>query len=156
MATYKPNNDNREPKTSNGSGSQTDDSKKYVSKLASDFYKKFGSEDVCELCNCKFPFPVTYHMRMVHKGCGKLGVTKGYTVNGKFSTKLKGTCGEGGKKSSPWYILCDVCREQYLQVRRVKASPFAGFSPISEESSIPVRGKAISIRYRGIRYDMRQ
>lgn len=139
-AANKLNNDNHEIRSSSGSVTQFDDNKKYISKWASDFNKKFGTEDVCELCNLKFPFPVTHHMRMAHKGCGKLGVTKGYTLNGKFSTKLKGNCGEGGKKSSPWYILCDVCREQYLQVRKMKVSPFAGFSPTNEEESISVRG----------------
>lgn len=135
-APPKPGEDAKEMKpdsVSSNSNSDSDDNKKCVYKLSSTFYKRFGTEEICELCNGKYPSPVTYHMRSAHRGCGKSGILKGYTANGKYKAKLKGSCGEGGKKGAPCYVICDSCRERYLQIKKLK-TVFQGFSPLGGDS----------------------
>lgn len=84
----------------------------------------------CELCEIFLPIPVTYHMRIVHPGCGKpakgnrIGIVfsflyvrlfllgKGYNSVGTFCEGWAGNCGEGGKGASSWYLMCDRCREK--------------------------------------------
>lgn len=89
----------------------------------------------CELCEIFLPIPVTYHMRIVHTGCGKpakgnclarsmfcicikssfvrsIRLGKGYNSVGTFCEGWAGNCGEGGKGASSWYLMCDRCREK--------------------------------------------
>lgn len=71
----------------------------------------------CELCELYLPIPVTYHMRIVHVGCGKPAKGKGYNSVGSFCEGWAGNCGEGGKGASSWYLMCDSCREKFLTTR---------------------------------------
>lgn len=68
----------------------------------------------CELCEIFLPIPVTYHMRMVHPGCGKKAKGKGYNSVGAYCEGWAGNCGEGGKGASSWYLMCDMCREKLV------------------------------------------
>lgn len=67
----------------------------------------------CELCDILLPIPVTYHMRIVHPGCGKSSNGKGYNSIGNYCEGWAGNCGEGGQGASSWYLMCDACREKY-------------------------------------------
>lgn len=69
----------------------------------------------CELCNISLPIPVTYHMRIVHPGCEKPALGKGYNSVGAFCEGWAGNCGEGGKGASSWYLMCDSCRDKYIE-----------------------------------------
>uniref|UniRef100_A0A336LRN5 RCR-type E3 ubiquitin transferase n=1 Tax=Culicoides sonorensis TaxID=179676 RepID=A0A336LRN5_CULSO len=67
----------------------------------------------CELCDIFLPIPVTYHMRIVHPGCGKSSNGKGYNSIGVYCEGWAGNCGEGGQGASSWYLMCENCREKY-------------------------------------------
>lgn len=67
----------------------------------------------CELCDIYLPIPVTYHMRIVHPGCGKTSSGKGYNTIGIYCEGWAGNCGEGGQGASSWYLMCENCREKY-------------------------------------------
>lgn len=54
-------------------------------------------------------------MRIVHPGCEKPALGKGYNSVGTFCEGWAGNCGEGGKGASSWYLMCDSCREKYLE-----------------------------------------
>ncbi|XP_065222944.1 E3 ubiquitin-protein ligase MYCBP2 isoform X3 [Planococcus citri] len=118
--------------TISSNSAESDDNKKCVYKLPINFYKRFGTEEICELCNGKYPSPVTYHMKSTHKGCGKASISKGYSAEGKYTSKVKGTCGEGGIKGTPSYVLCEACRERHMQYRKFKSSMFQRY-PIHED-----------------------
>lgn len=76
--------------------------------------KKKDDGSWCEICEMFLPIPVTYHMRIVHPGCGKSAKGKGYNSVGIFCEGWAGNCGEGGKGASSWFLMCDECREKYI------------------------------------------
>lgn len=80
--------------------------------------KKLDDGTWCELCEIYLPIPVTYHMRIVHPGCGKSSKGKGFNSVGTFCEGWAGNCGEGGKGASSWYLMCDTCREKYIDANR--------------------------------------
>ena len=51
----------------------------------------------CELCDIFLPIPVTYHMRIIHPGCGKNAKGRGYNSIGVYCEGWAGNCGEGGQ-----------------------------------------------------------
>ncbi|ULT86357.1 hypothetical protein L3Y34_006204 [Caenorhabditis briggsae] len=69
----------------------------------------------CELCDANITVPLTVHLRMAHPGCGGDCLGYGYNSSGKFTTGWSGECGAGGRGQSPWYLLCNNCRSQYLR-----------------------------------------
>lgn len=66
----------------------------------------------CELCELFLPIPVTYHMRVVHPGCGQRANGKGYNSVGTYCEGWAGNCGEGGRGASNWYLMCEDCRNK--------------------------------------------
>ncbi|XP_015429888.1 PREDICTED: E3 ubiquitin-protein ligase MYCBP2-like [Dufourea novaeangliae] len=81
-------------------------------------------ETICELCGLMFPHPVTYHMKMMHPGCGWHAGGKGYNSGGTYCIGWTGNCGDGGVGGSSWYLICDTCRDKYLRARKVKLAKF--------------------------------
>lgn len=77
-------------------------------------------ETICELCGMMFPHPVTYHMKMMHPGCGWHAGGKGYNSGGNYCIGWAGNCGDGGIGGSSWYLICDTCRDKYLRARKLK------------------------------------
>ncbi|XP_043522651.1 E3 ubiquitin-protein ligase highwire-like [Frieseomelitta varia] len=77
-------------------------------------------ETICELCGLMFPHPVTYHMKMMHPGCGWHAGGKGYNSGGNYCIGWAGNCGDGGVGGSSWYLICDTCRDKYLRARKLK------------------------------------
>lgn len=80
------------------------------------------AETACELCGETFPHPVTYHMRSAHPGCGAHAGGKGYNSSGNYCVGWAGNCGEGGVAGSSWYLVCDTCRDKYLNTKNQKRS----------------------------------
>ncbi|XP_017493583.1 PREDICTED: E3 ubiquitin-protein ligase highwire-like, partial [Rhagoletis zephyria] len=80
--------------------------------------KKKDDGSWCEVCEVFLPIPVTYHMRIVHPGCGKSAKGKGYNSVGIFCEGWAGNCGEGGKGASSWFLMCDECREKYIAANK--------------------------------------
>ncbi|XP_053950715.1 E3 ubiquitin-protein ligase highwire-like [Anastrepha ludens] len=80
--------------------------------------KKKDDGSWCEVCEVFLPIPVTYHMRIVHPGCGKSAKGKGYNSVGIFCEGWAGNCGEGGKGASSWFLMCDECREKYMTANK--------------------------------------
>uniref|UniRef100_UPI00358FE14E E3 ubiquitin-protein ligase MYCBP2-like isoform X1 n=1 Tax=Myxine glutinosa TaxID=7769 RepID=UPI00358FE14E len=78
-------------------------------------------ETVCELCGGLFPYPVTYHMRQAHPGCGRYAGGQGYNSSGNFCGGWAGNCGDGGMGGSTWYLICDACREKYLREKQASS-----------------------------------
>ncbi|KAG7189537.1 hypothetical protein KM043_017228 [Ampulex compressa] len=94
---------------------------------ASEVLSGIEREAMCELCGLMCPHPVTYHMKLMHPGCGWHALGKGYSSGGNFSIGWSGNCGDGGVGGNSWYLLCDVCREKYLRARKNKlAKRFLG------------------------------
>lgn len=79
----------------------------------------------CELCEIFLPIPVTYHMRMIHPGCGKKSRSKGYNSVGAYCDGWAGNCGEGGKGASSWYLMCENCRDRLVLFRISSLVSFA-------------------------------
>ncbi|RLU26230.1 hypothetical protein DMN91_000023 [Ooceraea biroi] len=77
-------------------------------------------ETICELCGLMFPHPVTYHMKMMHPGCGWHAGGKGYNSGGSYCVGWAGDCGDGGVGGSSWYLICDACRDKYLKAKKNK------------------------------------
>ena len=77
-------------------------------------------ETICELCGMTFPHPVTYHMKMMHPGCGWHAGGKGYNSGGMYCVGWAGNCGDGGVGGSSWYLICDTCRDKYLKAKKSK------------------------------------
>ncbi|XP_058840925.1 E3 ubiquitin-protein ligase highwire [Topomyia yanbarensis] len=73
----------------------------------------------CELCDVFLPIPVTYHMRIVHPGCGKYAKGKGYNSIGVYCEGWAGNCGDGGQGVSSWYLMCEKCRTKYVNCAKV-------------------------------------
>lgn len=80
--------------------------------------KKKDDGSWCEICQVFLPIPVTYHMRIVHPGCGKSAKGKGYNSVGIFCEGWAGNCGEGGKGASSWFLMCDTCRDKYISTNK--------------------------------------
>ncbi|XP_011290756.1 E3 ubiquitin-protein ligase highwire [Musca domestica] len=80
--------------------------------------KKKDDGSWCEICQVFLPIPVTYHMRIVHPGCGKSAKGKGYNSVGIFCEGWAGNCGEGGKGASSWFLMCDACRDKYISTNK--------------------------------------
>lgn len=80
--------------------------------------KKKDDGSWCEICQIFLPIPVTYHMRIVHPGCGKSAKGKGYNSVGIFCEGWAGNCGEGGKGASSWFLMCDGCRDKYISTNK--------------------------------------
>ncbi|XP_041440248.1 E3 ubiquitin-protein ligase MYCBP2 isoform X6 [Xenopus laevis] len=76
-------------------------------------------DTICELCGESHPYPVTYHMRQAHPGCGRYAGGKGYNSIGHFCGGWAGNCGDGGIGGSTWYLVCERCREKYLRDKQV-------------------------------------
>ncbi|XP_046683725.1 E3 ubiquitin-protein ligase MYCBP2 isoform X4 [Homalodisca vitripennis] len=72
----------------------------------------------CELCGGVYPQPITYHMRQAHPGCGRHAGGKGYNSRGNFCVGWAGNCGDGGVGGSSWYLVCESCRDKYLQGKK--------------------------------------
>lgn len=70
----------------------------------------------CELCEIFLPIPVTFHMRVIHPGCGKKSKSKGYNSVGAYCDGWAGNCGEGGKGASSWYLMCESCRDRLVHI----------------------------------------
>uniref|UniRef100_A0A1I7UJB5 DOC domain-containing protein n=1 Tax=Caenorhabditis tropicalis TaxID=1561998 RepID=A0A1I7UJB5_9PELO len=83
--------------------------------LNTESLKPPSSSGGCELCDANITVPLTVHLRMAHPGCGGDCLGYGYNSNGKFTTGWSGECGAGGRGQSPWYLLCNNCRSQYLR-----------------------------------------
>ncbi|KAG2456598.1 MYCB2 ligase, partial [Polypterus senegalus] len=75
-------------------------------------------DTICELCGESHPYPVTYHMRQAHPGCGRYAGGQGYNSIGHFCGGWAGNCGDGGIGGSTWYLVCDRCREKYLREKQ--------------------------------------
>ncbi|XP_060681899.1 E3 ubiquitin-protein ligase MYCBP2 isoform X8 [Hemiscyllium ocellatum] len=78
-------------------------------------------DTICELCGESHQYPVTYHMRQVHPGCGRYAGGQGYNSIGHFCGGWAGNCGDGGVGGSTWYLVCDRCREKYLREKQAAA-----------------------------------
>ncbi|XP_043928839.1 E3 ubiquitin-protein ligase MYCBP2 [Protopterus annectens] len=78
-------------------------------------------DTICEMCGESHPYPVTYHMRQAHPGCGRYAGGQGYNSIGHFCGGWAGNCGDGGIGGSTWYLVCDRCREKYLREKQVAA-----------------------------------
>uniref|UniRef100_A0A671QW42 E3 ubiquitin-protein ligase MYCBP2 n=1 Tax=Sinocyclocheilus anshuiensis TaxID=1608454 RepID=A0A671QW42_9TELE len=78
-------------------------------------------DTICELCGESHPYPVTYHMRQTHPGCGRYAGGQGYNSIGHFCGGWAGNCGDGGIGGSTWYLVCDRCREKYLRDKQTAA-----------------------------------
>ncbi|XP_043104390.1 E3 ubiquitin-protein ligase MYCBP2 isoform X21 [Puntigrus tetrazona] len=78
-------------------------------------------DTICELCGESHPYPVTYHMRQAHPGCGRYAGGQGYNSIGHFCGGWAGNCGDGGIGGSTWYLVCDRCREKYLREKQTAA-----------------------------------
>ncbi|XP_032082572.1 E3 ubiquitin-protein ligase MYCBP2 isoform X2 [Thamnophis elegans] len=78
-------------------------------------------DTICELCGESHPYPVTYHMRQAHPGCGRYADGQGYNSIGHFCGGWAGNCGDGGVGGSTWYLVCDRCREKYLREKQAAA-----------------------------------
>lgn len=89
----------------------------------------------CELCGDTFATPVAFHMGTTHPGCGYNSGGRGYTSNGTYSTGWSGVCGEGGIDGSPWYLLCETCRNNYLR----RAKPTAAAAARSRKTAVVSR-----------------
>ncbi|KMQ98404.1 putative e3 ubiquitin-protein ligase mycbp2-like protein [Lasius niger] len=87
---------------------------------ASEVLAGIERETICELCGLMFPHPVTYHMKMMHPGCGWHAGGKGYNSGGNYCVGWAGNCGDGGVGGSSWYLICDTCRDKYLKARKSK------------------------------------
>lgn len=83
--------------------------------MLTDSVKQTTSTGGCELCDANITVPLTVHLRMAHPGCGGDCMGYGYNSNGKFTTGWSGECGAGGRGQSPWYLMCNNCRTQYLK-----------------------------------------
>ncbi|XP_014476553.1 PREDICTED: E3 ubiquitin-protein ligase MYCBP2 isoform X5 [Dinoponera quadriceps] len=86
----------------------------------SEVFTGIERETICELCGLMFPHPVTYHMKMMHPGCGWHAGGKGYNSGGNYCVGWAGNCGDGGVGGSSWYLICDTCRDKYLKARKSK------------------------------------
>ncbi|VIO97478.1 B-box zinc finger family protein [Brugia malayi] len=71
-------------------------------------------KDLCELCEEWHAAPVTTHMRMAHPGCSKYSGGQGYNSSGKYTSGWSGNCGDGGRPTAVWYLMCATCRSKYL------------------------------------------
>ncbi|XP_031781072.1 E3 ubiquitin-protein ligase MYCBP2 isoform X6 [Nasonia vitripennis] len=109
-------------------------------------------ETTCELCGLMFPPPVTYHMKLMHPGCGWHAGGNGYNSGGNYCVGWAGNCGDGGGGGSSWYLLCDTCRDKYLKAKKNKRqrrmgetnklmSPLA--SPENDDTHIIVKNNAM-------------
>ena len=78
-------------------------------------------ETTCELCGLMFPHPVTYHMKMMHPGCGWHSGGMGYDTSGNYFSGWVGNCGDGDFNGTSWYLICDKCRDTYLKARKNKS-----------------------------------
>nr|XP_026691648.1 E3 ubiquitin-protein ligase MYCBP2 [Ciona intestinalis] len=78
---------------------------------------------VCDLCDKMQPYPVTYHMKQSHPGCGKFAGGLGYNSSGHYCGGWAGDCGDGGVGGSTWFLLCITCRESYLTNKKSATSP---------------------------------
>ncbi|QQP38464.1 Putative E3 ubiquitinprotein ligase MYCBP2like [Caligus rogercresseyi] len=78
---------------------------------------------LCEMCGQYFGYPVTYHMRLDHPGCGSHAGGKGYNSGGNYCKGWAGNCGDGGVGGSSWYLICSGCRDNYMKVVASEADP---------------------------------
>ncbi|KAF3843349.1 hypothetical protein F7725_002198 [Dissostichus mawsoni] len=79
-------------------------------------------DTICELCGESHPYPVTYHMRQAHPGCGRYAGGQGYNSIGHFCGGWAGNCGDGGIGGSTWYLV-KQSRKKPLQVKTPRALP---------------------------------
>ncbi|CAB1347399.1 unnamed protein product, partial [Coregonus sp. 'balchen'] len=79
-------------------------------------------DTICELCGDSHPYPVTYHMRQAHPGCGRYAGGQGYNSIGHFCGGWAGNCGDGGIGGSTWYLV-KQSRKKPLQVKTPRALP---------------------------------
>ncbi|XP_026670203.1 E3 ubiquitin-protein ligase MYCBP2-like isoform X5 [Ceratina calcarata] len=86
----------------------------------SDVLGEIERDTICELCGMTFPHPVTYHMKIMHPGCGWQAGGKGYNSWGNYCIGWAGNCGDGGVGGNSWYLMCDTCRDKYLRARKLK------------------------------------
>ena len=67
----------------------------------------------CEMCGHFYPYPVTFHMKTDHPGCGGHAGGKGYNSGGHYCGGWAGNCGDGGSGMSTYYLICIRCRNLY-------------------------------------------
>ncbi len=79
-----------------------------------------GGKTDCELCDGSFNNPVTYHMKKIHKGCGKHANGMGYNSRGQYVSGWSGNCGDGGIGTSSWYLMCKDCHAKYIRQVRLQ------------------------------------
>ena len=77
-----------------------------------------GVGDLCDLCDKRFPSPVTYHMKQSHPGCGGAAHGMGYNSQGRYYGGWAGDCGDGGSGGSQWYLMCEACRARYMHEKK--------------------------------------
>uniref|UniRef100_A0A0N4Z1B8 RCR-type E3 ubiquitin transferase n=1 Tax=Parastrongyloides trichosuri TaxID=131310 RepID=A0A0N4Z1B8_PARTI len=109
-----------------------------IRKNSKDFNSEMG---YCELCDSYYDKPITTHMKFVHPGCGAPSGGKGYNSVGKYTGGWSGSCGEGASSNCIWYILCNNCRDKYLNMEKIniKKPPYiikkSEFKNSDDESS---------------------
>ncbi|XP_063955724.1 probable E3 ubiquitin-protein ligase HERC1 isoform X1 [Lytechinus pictus] len=80
-----------------------------------------SAQVTCELCNTMVTW-FNRHMHQHHPGCGKSCGHMGYRSNGSYVDGwFGGACGTG----TPYYLLCQDCRQKYLQGKPSQQSPVA-------------------------------
>lgn len=60
----------------------------------------------------------SFLFEQAHPGCGLHAGGKGYNSRGNFCVGWAGNCGDGGVGGSSWYLVCENCRDKYLQARK--------------------------------------
>ncbi|XP_035829751.1 probable E3 ubiquitin-protein ligase HERC1 isoform X3 [Aplysia californica] len=78
----------------------------------------------CEICSLEVR-NFNLHMKTAHPGCGASSRGYGYRSLGYYDSGwFDGTCGTG----NPFYLMCQGCREKYLQVNQDQLSAHASSS----------------------------
>ncbi|XP_058885299.1 E3 ubiquitin-protein ligase MYCBP2 isoform X2 [Acipenser ruthenus] len=98
-------------------------------------------DTICELCGESHPYPVTYHMRQTHPGCGRYAGGQGYNSIGHFCGGWAGNCGDGGIGGSTWYLVCDRCREKYLREKQTAAREKLSGHQVKQSRKKPMQVK---------------
>lgn len=86
-----------------------------------------SAQVTCELCSTTVTW-FNRHMHQYHPGCGKSCGHMGYRSNGSYVDGwFGGACGTG----TPYYLLCQDCRQKYLQ-----GKPASQQSPVAVDLGV--------------------